>query len=471
MGRTTCSTPLIVENELFGATAPSPWSDATVQYRADVLAFLTGLAAQGAHPVLLVNTSPFTGSSQAVAWWQQVAKVASVVREVYVPATSIWPLGPVLGNRLLRERYRTAIATFTAMGIPASRLGVMLSFLSQKGVGGRNGLEPSSAWFQVVKWEALSAKEVAAELHLGSVFSWGWQEWNTAEQDPDKPQAACVWLWARNKNLCNAPRTLGPDFDRSLTEGQILLPRGIVCQVPGMGSIGGRQVGSVAAITGDADAALSIQFERLVESSEVDVSQKEVLAAERQVIATSFHGDRSAYRAALADAHASVPAARAILADELRRAQLEQTLPVAAPQAADVAAFYAAYPDLLVRNVRVSPAPPWLGGAGKGLALEDAAPEALFSLTTGKKAQLTTLLGTYEVRPLGPAQPLGALALSRARPAIVAALRGFERAQAFEHWTIARQNVALNSATCLRDQLPQPAALDLTEYLPFLRLN
>jgi hypothetical protein len=81
------------------------------------------------------------------------------------------------------------------------------------------------------------------------------------------------------------------------------------------------------------------------------------------------------------------------------------------------------------------------------------------------------LLGTFAVRPLGPAQPLGSLPLSAARPAIVAALRGFERAQSFERWTIARQNVVLNQTICLHDQLPQPAAIDLTEYLPFLRIQ
>jgi hypothetical protein len=51
------------------------------------------------------------------------------------------------------------------------------------------------------------------------------------------------------------------------------------------------------------------------------------------------------------------------------------------------------------------------------------------------------------------------------------ALRGFEKAQAFERWTIARQNLALSSTICLHDQLPQPAAIDLTQYLPFLRIE
>ena len=46
-----------------------------------------------------------------------------------------------------------------------------------------------------------------------------------------------------------------------------------------------------------------------------------------------------------------------------------------------------------------------------------------------------------------------------------------ERAQSFERWTIARQNVVLNQTICLHDDLPQPAAVDLTQYLPFLRIQ
>jgi len=466
-----CTTPLIMENELFGAATPTPWTTVTAQYRANVLAYLHDLAAQGAHPVLLVNKSPYTGSSEAVAWWLSVATVADIVREDYLPATTIWRLGPILGSRLLRQSYRKSVMDFTSIGIPANRLGIMLSFLSEKGVGGRNGLQPASAWYQVVKWEALSAKEVAAELRLGSVFSWGWQEWNSKEVDPAKPKAACVWLWARNKTLCNAPRKLGPHFDRSLTAGQIVLSRGTVCSAQGLGAIGARKVASLQALTGDREAALSALFERLVEVAEQPVSRNALLAAERELIADSFHGVRGAYLAALRQGQATVSIARSVLADELRRARLEQQRYAAAPTAPEVAAFYSAYPELLVRRVRVSPSPPWLAGRGTGLALAEAAPQRLFSLPTGRKARLATLLGTFAVRPLGPAQPLGALPLTSVRAAIVAALRGFEQAQAFERWTIARQNLVLSRTICLRDQLPQPAAIDLTQYLPFLRIE
>jgi hypothetical protein len=465
-----CATPLMVENELFGATTATPWTASTAQYRANVLAFLQDLAAKGAHPVLLINKSPYTGSSEAVAWWLSVAKVADIVREVYLPATNIWPLGPILGNRYLRQSYRNAATALTSIGIPANRVGLMLSFLSHKGVGGRNGLEPASAWYQVVKWEALSVKEVAKELRLGSVFSWGWQEWNPKEVDPDKPKAACVWLWARSRRLCNAPRKLGKRFDRSLTAGQIQLGHGTVCRAAGIGAIGGRAVGSLQALTGDRNAAVSALFERIVEASQRRVSRRALLAAEREVVSGSFHGSRSAYLAALKSAHATRGLARAVLADELRRARLEQPRYAPRPSAGEVATFYASYPDLPVRRVHVSPAPPWLA-ARTGFALAESAPQRLFSLPAGRKSRLSTLLGKFSVRPLGPVQPLGAVPLSAVRSAIVTALRGFERAQSFERWTIAQQNRALGRTICLRDQLPEPAAIDLTQYLPFLRIQ
>jgi hypothetical protein len=179
---------------------------------------------------------------------------------------------------------------------------------------------------------------------------------------------------------------------------------------------------------------------------------------------------RNAYLGALRQAHATVGLAHAVLGDELRRAHLEQPRYAPKPTAREVAAFYAAYPDLLVRRVRVSPAPPWLA-ARTGFALAESAPQRLFSLPTGRRSRISTLLGMYSVRPLEAPQPLGALPLAVARPSIVAALRGFERAQSFEHWTIVQQNRALNRTICLRDELPQPAAIDLTQYLPFLRIQ
>src|SRR5205085_4817045 len=77
---TGCPTPLIAENELFGATTPTPWVPGNATYRANVLTLLTQLAARGAHPYLLISTPPYGGDA-AGDWWRQVAQVADVVRE------------------------------------------------------------------------------------------------------------------------------------------------------------------------------------------------------------------------------------------------------------------------------------------------------------------------------------------------------------------------------------------------------
>ncbi len=465
-----CPTPLILENELFGAGLATPWTESNTQYRADVLSLLQHLGALGAHPVLLVNSTPFTGGD-ALSWWLEVAKVADIVREAYVPATQVWKQGPVLGNRTLRLRYRKAFDDFTSIGIPPNRLGLMVSFASTRGAGGRNGLQPASAWFQVAKWMALSAKTVAADAGAGSVFSWGWAQWSAAETDPDKAHAACAWLWARSPSLCDAPTMLGPAFDTSLIEGQIALKPGTLCALPGSGSITVGALRALQVLTGDRDAAMSALFERLVESRYAPVSPADVLAAERTVVAESFHGSSTAYAAALLQAGVSRALARSVLADELRQARLEATLRAPAPSGADVETFYASYPQLLIRQVRAKPATSWLGGKTQGLALSEVAPASLFTLAAGKKALVSTLAGPIQVTPLGDALPLGAVPLSRARPAITAALRSFARGQAFEQWTIARQHGSLNTTTCLRDELPRPAAIDLVEYLPFLRIG
>jgi len=465
-----CSSPLVVENELWGAATVTPWSASNAQYRADVLAYLQDLAQLGAHPVLLLGRSAYLGSPEAVSWWLQVAQVADIVREAYVPASLVWKLGPVLGNRLLRERYRAAVAQFMAIGIPASRLGIMVSVLSQKGGGGRSGLEPTSAWLQVVKWYALSAKEVAREFGLGSVFSWGWQQWNPVEVDPTKPEAACVWLWARRGSLCDGRKVLGAG-GASRSAGQISLSAGTFCKVAGYGRVETASVTRLTPVTGDQNAALSILFERLVEEQHAGASRSAVLAAEREVVAQSFGGSRAAYLAALAQAHLGVAAARSLLADEIRRAELEQKQDVLAPKPSAVSSFYQAYPQLLVRRVRVSPAAPWLGGARDGYAVSGTAPAAVFSVPAGRTSRVETLLGTYTVRPARAPVTLESLPIGVVRAAIASSLESFERAQAFERSTIAEQSRAQDVAICRADDLPEPAAVDFGQYVPFLAVQ
>ncbi len=227
---TACAAPVIALNELQGAQLEAPWSETNRQYRANVLGFLRRLSARGARPALFVSHPPATERGVA-RWWRNVAKVSDIVREVYVPAPRIAALGAVRGSRLIRHWIRFAIADFTAIGIRPARLGIALGFHSTPGVGGgRDGLEPSSAWFEAVKLQALAARRVASQLQLATIWSWGWAVFAGRPPDADKPKAACVYLWARDPALCDGPRAAGPGFNASRSQGQAERP-GILLDV------------------------------------------------------------------------------------------------------------------------------------------------------------------------------------------------------------------------------------------------
>ena len=464
-----CASPVIALNELFGASTTTPWSPGNAQYRANVLAFVRRLAARGARPYLLVSSSPFTGG-EAAQWWRDVAEAADLVREVYFAGPRIHRQGPLLGSRTMRVALRNAVKDFVDIGIPPSKLGLMLGFHTTRGVGsGREGLQPTSAWLQVVKLEALAARQVARETGVSTVWSWGWGAWSQGEQDPDKEAAACVWLWARDPQLCDGPRVAGPAFDVSRTEGR--LPAGAAC-VLGKGVVARAQLASVARVTGDPESALSLLYARLVLREQVDVPPARVRAAEAALVARSFGGSWSAYRAALGRAGASRSLARAVVADQLREAELRRRLRVAAPSAAAILAFHETYAELPAREVVSRTGVWWLGGRRSGLALESIAPASVLRLAVRPAfSRVFTAGGPVHVRALGPTLPLGAFPLPLARPAIGAALGEIARAEKFQAWLLARELEALHRTVCVRDELPLPEPVDLTAVLPFLAVR
>jgi hypothetical protein len=464
--QTSCSTPWIALNELFGSSLPTPWSDWNAQYRANVLAFVKTLAARGARPFLLVNSKPYMGG-EAAAWWQQVAAVSDIVRETYLNAKKLYAQGPIAANRTLRQAMRKGIGDFTAIGIPPEKLGVMLGFQTTPKTGGREGLVPKQAWMEVVKWQALSARQVAADIPISSIWSWGWGPFTKAESDPDKAAAACVWLWTRAHPLCDGPAVAGTGWDESTTEGQIRLGAGVQCTV-GRRAITDGAIDDLQHLTGDREIAYSALLARAVDGEYAVVGPKQILAAERAVIATRFNGSAAAYRDALVQAGASVNVARGILGDELRRFAISRTLNTRAPSAAEIATFYESYPDLLVRPVSAKPAPAWLGGKLAGFALDSIAPDGIFELRGTAVHTVRTISGTFKVKVTGEARALGTMPLSLVTPAIRSALSYFARGVKFSEWTVGRQHAALSETTCRKDELPVPASVELESFVPAL---
>ena len=466
---TGCETPLIVLNELNSAGTTTPWTETNAQYRANVLDVLRRLAERGALPVLLISARPYTGAD-ALAWWQQASQMAILVREVYFPAPPVMRAGAIVGSRTMRQRFRDGVAPLTAIGIPPSRLGIVIGFQSGPGKGGREGLNPTSTWLRLVKLETLAAKQVAGELGLGTVVSWGWGTFDQAGADADKPKAACVYLWARDPKLCDAPSAAGPGFRTSVEEGQIALPVGDRCIVDGT-AIEKGDMAAVARVTGDTQVALSALFARTLESAGHPVSSARVLALEQSIVDVRFHGSRSAYAAALRARHASVTLARSAIADQLRRRAIARGLRIASPTSAQVALYYSLYSMLPVRQVKADRSPTWLGGRSRGFALVPPGPSELLSLPSDVTTRIVTSDGSMRVKPLDESQPLGVVPVSLAAPAIRAALVAQARAEAYEVWTSRAQGNALSRIRCIRDVLPAAAAVDLASYLPFLSLD
>jgi hypothetical protein len=464
---TACARPWIALNEMWGANLPAPWSPTNAQYRANVLAFVRRLSYHGATPYLLLNSRPFT-DGEVGDWWRQIALHTHFVREVYFSAPQIHRQGPVLGSRNLRNSFRLGITDLTAIGIPPAKIGLFLGFHTGTG-GGREGLKPASAWFNHIKQQVLAARQVSTEIPFGTIWSWGWGEWSQADRDPDKPAAACVYLWTRDHSLCNGPAMAGRGFDESLRVGQLRLAPGARCKTP-WGNISTRAVSALTRVTGDAEIAFTSLFARTVLRGHVKVTGAELRAAQRATVATRFGGRTAAYRRALARAGATRAVARGVLSDELRRAKITRGFRVPAPSGGEIADYYRTLAATPARLVEAKPAPSWLGRRRRGVAIEDRAPARIFRLRPGRIVKMKTRTGTIAVRVLGPTAPLGAFPLAQARSAIRAALADSTRDHLFDRWLLRREGSALAWTTCRRDRLPAVGTLELTTKLPFLAL-
>ena len=463
---TGCATPILAMNELFGAQTATPWSNTNAQYRANALRLFQELQRLGARPAITIANPPYIGG-EAADWWREAAKSAILIRQVYFTAPdtpALYKLGAVRASRLMRNSLRGLVSHLTQLGIPANRIALELQFQSAPNGGARKGAS-REAWLQVIKWEALAAKQVAREFQIQGIWSWGFATFSAEGADPDKAAAACVWLWARDGKLCDGPGAAGAGFDASLTDGQLTLPAGSRC-VLANGRIDRLPLYRLTRLTGDDAFAASVLLERSVLRKEAPVDPVSVLAAERYVIASSFGGSRPAYLAALARARLSLGEARAVVADRIARDRIQARFKPRRHALAEVEDFVASYIAQPVRLVHVTPAAPWLGGAKRGWAVSSLAPESVFTLR--QATLIDTPDGVFHVRPLGPSLPLGLLPADVGRAVARGNLERLARDDVYARWLGAQERAQLDGATCLRDDLPTTGATDLTPFVPFL---
>jgi hypothetical protein len=317
-----------------------------------------------------------------------------------------------------------------------------------------------------VKLQALAVRRVTQELKTHSIWSWGWATFSQAGIDPDKGEAVCVWLWARDPKLCSGPGAAGPAMDASLTVGQLeTLRPGVVCSMPA-GEIGKTAVDGLVRALRDRDIAASVVLERLVLQQEVKLDPRAVLVAELAFLEDHFGGSQARYLAALRRIGLTRAAARGLLTDELRRDAVRARFRPRAPSASAIAEFHRTYAGLRARLVQAARPVDWLGGRATGIAIETFAPTRLFSL--GRPGRVRTLHGPIRVVPQGDTVLLGTVPLVEARAAISSSLRRFARVSAYESWLADAEERALAEAICVDDRLPTPAPLTLDDLLPFV---
>ena len=123
----------------------------------------------------------------------------------------------------------------------------------------------------------------------------------------------------------------GPDFNASLTEGQIILPANAQCTV-GDEMIDKATVEEIEAAAGDPALALRGALHRLLLARvAAEVGDADARAAERVAVEAAFGGSQDAYIAELQGRGVTRQAAKNALVDLLRRQAVEARLTVEEP--------------------------------------------------------------------------------------------------------------------------------------------
>jgi hypothetical protein len=467
---TGCPNPLIALNELLGSDAAGPLPATAQRYRDAVLALMRALAADGATPFLLVpRRFTVTGTED---WWRQVGQVGWLVPEAYTPATSLWALGdPFLISRVIRVGLREWLSRLTTLGVPASRLGLMLGFQSGDAFGGRAGLQPTAAWLEIVKLQSQAGLVVARELALSSVWSWGWGTFATpGSADADKQAAACTYLWARDTALCDAPALGVPGFDPDLAGGAVDLAATDQCRYDG-GTFGSAELTALTDAGVSRADALTALLERSLVRMKARIGPTALLQAERSVIAGQFEGKRGRYRQFLQVEGATPAVARDVIRDQLLEGKIGRGLRVAPITGADVTAFIEAHAGTRTRSVETVRPVRWLVGQTQGVALPGLAPPAVLTAPAGSTVLVHAQDGPARVRVLGAKVRLPNAGRSKARLAVRALLLAEARRSALRAWLAGAEQAAVDTALCRADDIPLTGRSKLLVRWPQLRLQ
>ena len=424
-----CTQPVIAENELNGASLVTPWTANNAAYRRNVLIYMQTLSA--------LRRAPGAARLERAVHRRRGRRLVAAALAVRRRRARVV---------LRRARNRQAGADRAAAGrcgnaVPQARRRVHLRrhpreqaradarLPDDARLGRPRGRSRATSWLEVDEARRRSPRSRSrARSGSRSVWSWGWAAWSTGERDPDKPIAACVYLWARDPSLCNGPAAAGKGFNASLTEGQL--------DAPGRYPLHALRPADHREHDLRADARHRRPGRRLHAPPSRAPSTSRAGQAQGQAgLRRRARGRRGPLRRQLRRATAPrsprrtrAPARRAaIIGDELRRAGdrvAASASPARRPRRST--SYYETYGASRARLVSVEDRQrPGSAKRKRGFALESMAPPQLFSLPAGRR--LAEHQDDARHLPGAGARFTGlarALPLGVARPAIVNALQG-----------------------------------------------
>jgi hypothetical protein len=206
---TSCTTPWLTLNEMQAVQIDEPASYNQRRFRANVLTLAKALDNRGVRVLLLMPRIPLDNTRYR-AYWRELSRHADLVYEAYTWSTlTVNRLGDAAARAYMRGKWTDAMRRLKRFVVSMNRAGIVIPYWSRpaRSPTGREHLS-DARWFRAVRLRTLAVKDVAGNMGLGTVWSWGWQtNPKVGEVDPDKPRAACYYLQARDPSLCD-PATL-----------------------------------------------------------------------------------------------------------------------------------------------------------------------------------------------------------------------------------------------------------------------
>ena len=380
------------------------------------------------------------------------------------PGRPISKQGAVAGSRRLRATMRTRMEDLIQIGVPTNRLGMMLTFSSTPQGGRPRG--PAAARSGSTSSSGRRSRRSRSRRSCTSRASG-----RGAGRPSTRPATTPTSRRPRARGSGRAttrsatrPRSRARSSTRRSTSGDAL-PAGTLCLL-GTTQLLASDVAALTRLTGDRDLAFSAELQHAVLVEAQPVADEAVRAGggrrDPRPLRRQPGGVPRGARAR--EGHAGARAA-----DPRRRAAPPRGRGDAARACADrrrsSQEWYATYAAMPARaGARDRSRAVARQRAQRASRSQASRRGGCFALAAGASGEDRR---ASQVTALGETAPLGSFPFAQAAPAVRTASSPRSSTRRSRSGRAGAQNQRLGSLTCQHDQPPQPATVDLTDWLPY----